>query len=275
MKKKVLSLTIVFALLTGLINIAAVADENPPTQVTGTPNCQVLATMDARYAEQELTDYLFDNGIYVQPGDEIVAVSIEDGTKDGLMGLQVNREEGAYCVSDSLIIMNDEGEQIDAPIAVSSPLSRSSTNITWVPNSITGGGPITVNVTAYYSLEVIGNFPNERYFVDPAGFTYRYTKNRNCDVEILNMAMDFSGRQCNSNYEVICDPYEVRLGTKNVANPVEGTSYTCTVSYSNLFKLEYLQGTGGVAASQLYIVMDTIIDDNWDNTTRPLILPEY
>lgn len=74
---------------------------------------------------------------------------------------------------------------------------------------------------------------------------------------------------------IVDDYYEARVATKYTYSPVEGTSYTTTAYDNENYKLEYIQGAGGVQDSQLYIVMDATIDGDWDSATRPLIMPEY
>ena len=271
--KKLLSL-IVTLIMVGCIFCVPASSEEAPIS-SDAPTYEVLATMDAQFAEPELREYLAENGIEVHAGHEIVALSVENETGDGLMGLQVIRQEGNQnqYKTNTLISLNENGNEIDAPIAVTPSLSRASTNISWVPNSITGGGPITINVTANYYIDVIGNFPSERYFVDPVSFTFSYRyNNSSAKVESINMGMDFCGKRCNSNYVVINDTWEERVASYYSVNPIANRSYTAYATNSSSYKLEYIQGSYD---SQLYIVMETTVNNNWDNTTRPLILPEY
>lgn len=145
--KKLLSLIVTLIMLGCIFCVPASAEEAPIS--SDAPTYEVLATMDAQFAEPELREYLAENGIEVHAGHEIVALSVENETGDDLMGLQVIRQEGNQnqYKTNTLISLNENGNEIDAPIAVTPSLSRASTNISWVPNSITGGGPITINVT--------------------------------------------------------------------------------------------------------------------------------
>ena len=81
-----------------------------------------------------------------------------------------------------------------------------------------------------------------------------------------------SNQRCNSNYVVINDTWEERVASYYSLNPIANRSYTAYATNSSSYKLEYIQGSYD---SQLYIVMETTVNNNWDNTTRPLILPEY
>lgn len=273
MKKKVLFFIIVFALLATLFNITVVADEANTSLEDTVSDCQILATMDVQYAESELKNYLEDSGVSTDPGDELVAVSIDDGTEDGLTVLQVVQDEGDERVVCSLYNLDSNGDQIDAPIEVAPPGARYVSSISWVPNNAWGNGAITITVYARYEVNSIGTDDPliNRYFIDPKGidvvYSYRNSTNRP-HVDSIIAEMSLEGIRCNSRYVPVEYDYAATICTVSVNSPYANTYYYGTGSLPAGVIVEYQNNS---AQCHLYVILRASVGGQEDGATRTVI----
>lgn len=87
--KKLLSLIVTLTMVIGVFCVPASAEEASIS--SDVPTYEVLATMDAQFAETELREYLAENGIEVHAGHILTAVSVDSGNQDEVLALQIGQ----------------------------------------------------------------------------------------------------------------------------------------------------------------------------------------
>lgn len=151
--KKLLSLIVTLTMVIGVFCVPASAEEASIS--SDVPTYEVLATMDAQFAEPELREYLAENGIEVHAGHILTAVSVDSGNQDEVLALQIGQKQNDSYTIHSLIELDESGKEVNAPISVVPPTSRSISSITWNPNDSWGTGAITMDVSVNYYWDVI------------------------------------------------------------------------------------------------------------------------
>lgn len=269
--KKLLSLIVTLTMVIGVFCVPASAEEASIS--SDVPTYEVLATMDAQLAEPELREYLAENGIEVHAGHILTAVSVDSGNQDEVLALQIGKKQNDSYTIHSLIELDESGKEVNAPISVVPPTSRSISSITWNPNDLWGTGAITMDVSVNYYWDVIetDNPLLPRAFLYPTKVTFSY-KYRNASnkpkVDYMTAQVDLDRIKCDSRYTRIDYDYSVTICSRTVNNPTENQACQASGSVPTGIHVEIQDGYHN---SSMYVILRASVNGKEDGATRPMI----
>lgn len=197
-----------------------------------------LATISGQQASSDLKEYLADNEVYVEPNDEISLVD-NNGVE-----LQVVSQVSETVVTVHVISGFDEENEglvkSDVPFTVSKSRATPSISNSHKNNTITFRGTVTYTVS---NIEIDGY---DRAAYRPMSTSFSYTRNSSATVTVTRVESNFRTRGSlynTSTGEIEADSHNHDI-TKNVTNPVAGSTYSEANILSNTYRIIYSNGRG-------------------------------
>ncbi len=256
MRRKI-AVLVSMVMIISMCNVVAFASDTLPTEVE-TPD--VIASMEARFAESELLDYLDDNGIAVNPNDQLVAVSSSENSQDEVVMLKVIQENDNHYDVYTLISLDAEANPVDSPISVAEPTMMRTNigQIIWEPN---WDDAITINVMASYDT-LLYSFDGlvSRIFLQPKAINFTYSYNHGyVSVEYINVILGAQGAYYDANFNFIQADYQAEACRVFKNNPNAGVVYSASGSLPSGVNIEYVGLGAGVFAE-----IEASVDGNYD-----------
>ncbi len=230
----------------------------------------VLGTMDACYADEDLKSYLMENGVNVQPGDEISLIQNRSRNRaipfyTELQVVQYDDVLNEYCVSTVLAYTENSEGILPTDVSAIVNKTRGSHSISYDYKNNT----ITLTIIANYdkTTPVIDNQVRTAYNPKSIGFKYTKTSSATVSVNSVDVTLTTSGDLYSfnlgqtTNYDYT---YNIR---KNQSNPTAGTTYSQSGGLASGLSI---LNTGGNQSGVYYTYTIKFSDGTLDAKDRPL-----